>query len=89
MNGSGQSASLGLGQSPEDQQPSPLTSPLLTDTGYVRTDDEDEARRKVGVRDGRRAGEKRGDHRGKGRVMEKESKTKRGQDEKSLTGQTC
>ncbi|XP_062303682.1 FERM, ARHGEF and pleckstrin domain-containing protein 1 isoform X1 [Osmerus eperlanus] len=46
VNGSGQSAPLGLGQSPEDQQPSPLTSPLLTDAGYVRTDDEDEARRK-------------------------------------------
>ncbi|CAL8307391.1 unnamed protein product [Merluccius merluccius] len=37
---------LGVGSSPGDQQPSPLTSPLLMEAGYVRTDDEDEARRK-------------------------------------------
>lgn len=38
---------LGLGQSPDGRQPSPLTSPLLTEAGFVRTDDEDEVRRKV------------------------------------------
>ncbi|KTG47242.1 hypothetical protein cypCar_00045498, partial [Cyprinus carpio] len=38
----GQKQSLNLGQSPDGRQPSPLTSPLLTDTGFVRTDDEDE-----------------------------------------------
>lgn len=43
----GQKQSLNLGQSPDGRQPSPLTSPLLTDTGFVRTDDEDEVRRKV------------------------------------------
>ncbi|XP_062384374.1 FERM, ARHGEF and pleckstrin domain-containing protein 1 isoform X1 [Sardina pilchardus] len=37
---------LGLGQSPDGRQPSPLTSPLLTEAGFVRTDDEDEVRRK-------------------------------------------
>uniref|UniRef100_A0A665TLB1 FERM, ARHGEF and pleckstrin domain-containing protein 1 n=1 Tax=Echeneis naucrates TaxID=173247 RepID=A0A665TLB1_ECHNA len=37
---------LGPGQSPEGRQLSPLTSPLLTEAGYVRNDDEDEARRK-------------------------------------------
>uniref|UniRef100_A0A4W5LEF0 Uncharacterized protein n=1 Tax=Hucho hucho TaxID=62062 RepID=A0A4W5LEF0_9TELE len=44
---------LGPGQSPNGHQPSPinahsspLSSPLLTDAGYVRTDDEDEVRRK-------------------------------------------
>lgn len=42
----GQKQSLSLGQSPDGRQPSPLTSPLLTDGGYVRTDDEDEVRRK-------------------------------------------
>ncbi|XP_020510860.2 FERM, ARHGEF and pleckstrin domain-containing protein 1-like isoform X1 [Labrus bergylta] len=36
----------GPGQSPERQQLSPLTSPLLTDAGCVRHDDEEEARRK-------------------------------------------
>ncbi|XP_041637539.1 FERM, ARHGEF and pleckstrin domain-containing protein 1-like [Cheilinus undulatus] len=36
----------GTGQSPERQQLSPLTSPLLTDAGCVRHDDEEEARRK-------------------------------------------
>uniref|UniRef100_A0A667XSY9 FERM, ARHGEF and pleckstrin domain-containing protein 1 n=1 Tax=Myripristis murdjan TaxID=586833 RepID=A0A667XSY9_9TELE len=40
-------ASTGIpGQSPDGRLPSPLTSPLLTEAGYVRTDDEDEARRK-------------------------------------------
>lgn len=33
--------------SPDCRQPSPLTSPLLNDAGSVRTDDEDEVRRKV------------------------------------------
>ncbi|XP_078147221.1 FERM, ARHGEF and pleckstrin domain-containing protein 1-like isoform X2 [Centroberyx gerrardi] len=37
---------LGPGPSPDGRLPSPLTSPLLTEAGYVRTDDEDEARRK-------------------------------------------
>uniref|UniRef100_A0A1A8J284 FERM, ARHGEF and pleckstrin domain-containing protein 1 n=2 Tax=Nothobranchius kuhntae TaxID=321403 RepID=A0A1A8J284_NOTKU len=35
-----------LGQNPEGQQLSPLTSPLLTEAGYIRNDDEEEARRK-------------------------------------------
>ncbi|XP_031651548.1 FERM, ARHGEF and pleckstrin domain-containing protein 1 isoform X7 [Oncorhynchus kisutch] len=34
------------GHSPDGRQPSPLTSPLLNDAGSVRTDDEDEVRRK-------------------------------------------
>uniref|UniRef100_A0A8C8FK31 FERM, ARHGEF and pleckstrin domain-containing protein 1 n=1 Tax=Oncorhynchus tshawytscha TaxID=74940 RepID=A0A8C8FK31_ONCTS len=34
------------GHSPDIRQPSPLTSPLLNDAGSVRTDDEDEVRRK-------------------------------------------
>uniref|UniRef100_A0A4W5P0R2 FERM, ARHGEF and pleckstrin domain-containing protein 1 n=1 Tax=Hucho hucho TaxID=62062 RepID=A0A4W5P0R2_9TELE len=34
------------GPSPDVRQPSPLTSPLLNDAGSVRTDDEDEGRRK-------------------------------------------
>uniref|UniRef100_A0A671SZY7 FERM, ARHGEF and pleckstrin domain-containing protein 1 n=1 Tax=Sinocyclocheilus anshuiensis TaxID=1608454 RepID=A0A671SZY7_9TELE len=42
----GQKQSLNLGQSPDGRQPSPLTSPLLTDAGFIRTDDEDEVRRK-------------------------------------------
>lgn len=33
--------------SPDGRQPSPLTSPLLNDACSVRTDDEDEVRRKV------------------------------------------
>uniref|UniRef100_A0A8C8FK48 FERM, ARHGEF and pleckstrin domain-containing protein 1 n=1 Tax=Oncorhynchus tshawytscha TaxID=74940 RepID=A0A8C8FK48_ONCTS len=37
------------GHSPDIRQPSPLTSPLLNDAGSVRTDDEDEVRRKVCV----------------------------------------
>ncbi|XP_067438741.1 FERM, ARHGEF and pleckstrin domain-containing protein 1-like isoform X1 [Thunnus thynnus] len=44
--GMGVTAVLGPGQSPEGRQLSPLTSPLLTDAGYVRNEDEDEARRK-------------------------------------------
>ncbi|XP_044072861.1 FERM, ARHGEF and pleckstrin domain-containing protein 1-like isoform X1 [Siniperca chuatsi] len=32
--------------SPDGRQPSPLTSPLLNDAGSIRTDDEDEVRRK-------------------------------------------
>ncbi|KAJ8389772.1 hypothetical protein AAFF_G00114780 [Aldrovandia affinis] len=42
----GQRAGLGPGPSPDGRQPSPLTSPLLTDAGFIRTDDEDEVRRK-------------------------------------------
>ncbi|XP_030636646.1 FERM, ARHGEF and pleckstrin domain-containing protein 1 isoform X3 [Chanos chanos] len=42
----GQKHSLGPGQSPDARQPSPLTSPLLTEAGFVRMDDEDEVRRK-------------------------------------------
>ncbi|XP_056145077.1 FERM, ARHGEF and pleckstrin domain-containing protein 1 [Lampris incognitus] len=34
------------GHSPDGRQPSPLTSPLLNDASSVRTDDEDEVRRK-------------------------------------------
>uniref|UniRef100_A0A8C4ZV68 FERM, ARHGEF and pleckstrin domain-containing protein 1 n=1 Tax=Gadus morhua TaxID=8049 RepID=A0A8C4ZV68_GADMO len=37
---------LCVSTSPVDPLPSPLTSPLLMEAGYVRTDDEDEARRK-------------------------------------------
>uniref|UniRef100_A0A668ARU6 FERM, ARHGEF and pleckstrin domain-containing protein 1 n=1 Tax=Myripristis murdjan TaxID=586833 RepID=A0A668ARU6_9TELE len=33
--------------SPDGRQPSPLTSPLLNDASSIRTDDEDEVRRKV------------------------------------------
>lgn len=40
--------SLDLGNhSPDGRLPSPLTSPLLNDACSVRTDDEDEVRRKV------------------------------------------
>ncbi|KAJ8255005.1 hypothetical protein GJAV_G00199820 [Gymnothorax javanicus] len=42
----GQKQSLALGQSPDGRQPSPLTSPLLNDAGCLRTDEEDEVRRK-------------------------------------------
>lgn len=38
----------GMSSSPDDQQPSPLTSPLLNDASILRTDDEEENRRKVG-----------------------------------------
>lgn len=49
VNGQGADNVLGSdAQSPEVQQLSPLTSPLLTDAGYVRNEDEEEARRKVG-----------------------------------------
>lgn len=41
------------GPCPEGHHLSPLTSPLLTDAGCVRNDDEDEARRKVVVKTGR------------------------------------
>ncbi|XP_052366056.1 FERM, ARHGEF and pleckstrin domain-containing protein 1-like, partial [Oncorhynchus keta] len=48
-----QPSPFGPGQSPNGHQPSPinahsspLSSPLFTDAGYVRTDDEDEVRRK-------------------------------------------
>lgn len=50
VNGSGSvnGQGLGQGQSPEGRLLSPLTSPLLTDAGCVRIEDEEEARRKVG-----------------------------------------
>ncbi|XP_069020159.1 FERM, ARHGEF and pleckstrin domain-containing protein 1-like isoform X1 [Embiotoca jacksoni] len=44
--GLGGTGLLGAGQCPEGQQLSPLTSPLLTEAGYVRNEDEEEARRK-------------------------------------------
>ncbi|XP_030611557.1 FERM, ARHGEF and pleckstrin domain-containing protein 1-like [Archocentrus centrarchus] len=44
--GMGSTGVLGAEQSPEVQPLSPLTSPLLTEAGYVRNDDEEEARRK-------------------------------------------
>lgn len=37
----------GASLSPDDHQPSPLTSPLLNDAITLRTDDEEENRRKV------------------------------------------
>ncbi|XP_059184300.1 FERM, ARHGEF and pleckstrin domain-containing protein 1-like isoform X3 [Centropristis striata] len=46
VNGQGVGSTIILGQSPEGRHLSPLTSPLLTDAGCVRHDDEDEARRK-------------------------------------------
>uniref|UniRef100_A0A7N6AF12 FERM, ARHGEF and pleckstrin domain-containing protein 1 n=1 Tax=Anabas testudineus TaxID=64144 RepID=A0A7N6AF12_ANATE len=50
VNGNGSVNDLGMGSTgglgPEGRQLSPLTSPLLTEAGYVRNDDEDEARRK-------------------------------------------
>uniref|UniRef100_A0A3Q4GAY8 FERM, ARHGEF and pleckstrin domain-containing protein 1 n=1 Tax=Neolamprologus brichardi TaxID=32507 RepID=A0A3Q4GAY8_NEOBR len=42
----GRTGVLGAEQSAEVQPLSPLTSPLLTEAGYVRNDEEDEARRK-------------------------------------------
>ncbi|XP_069377539.1 FERM, ARHGEF and pleckstrin domain-containing protein 1 isoform X2 [Paralichthys olivaceus] len=42
----GSTAVLGSGQIAEGQQISPLTSPLLTEAGYVRNEEEEEARRK-------------------------------------------
>uniref|UniRef100_A0A8C4EJL6 FERM, ARHGEF and pleckstrin domain-containing protein 1 n=1 Tax=Dicentrarchus labrax TaxID=13489 RepID=A0A8C4EJL6_DICLA len=44
--GMGSTGILGTGHSPEGRHLSPLTSPLLTDAGCVRNDDEEEARRK-------------------------------------------
>ncbi|XP_078099446.1 FERM, ARHGEF and pleckstrin domain-containing protein 1-like isoform X4 [Sander vitreus] len=46
VNGRGTGSISVLGQSPEGRLLSPLTSPLLTDAGCVRHDEEDEARRK-------------------------------------------
>ncbi|XP_070850070.1 FERM, ARHGEF and pleckstrin domain-containing protein 1-like isoform X1 [Chaetodon trifascialis] len=46
VNGQGTGSSGILGPGPEGRQLSPLTSPLLTDAGCVRNDDEEEARRK-------------------------------------------
>lgn len=45
----GQETGAVLGQVPEGQQLTPLTSPLLTEAGYIRNDEEEEARRKVGM----------------------------------------
>uniref|UniRef100_A0A8C9WDI7 FERM, ARHGEF and pleckstrin domain-containing protein 1 n=1 Tax=Scleropages formosus TaxID=113540 RepID=A0A8C9WDI7_SCLFO len=42
----GQRAAPAPSQSPDGRPPSPLTSPLLNDAGSMRTDDEDEVRRK-------------------------------------------
>lgn len=50
----GRTGVLGAEQSAEIQPLSPLTSPLLTEAGYVRNDEEDEARRKVGIQRVRR-----------------------------------
>lgn len=50
----GRTGVLGAEQSAEVQPLSPLTSPLLTEAGYVRNDEEDEARRKVGIQRVRR-----------------------------------
>ncbi|KAM4560023.1 FERM, ARHGEF and pleckstrin domain-containing protein 1-like isoform 1-T1 [Odontesthes bonariensis] len=44
--GMGSTSIKGVEQIHEGQQLSPLTSPLLTEAGYIRNDDEDEARRK-------------------------------------------
>lgn len=49
VNGQGTGSTTILGHSPEVQQLSPLTSPLLTDAGCIRNDDDEEARRKVGI----------------------------------------
>lgn len=53
VNGNGSVNDLGMGSTgmlgPEGRQLSPLTSPLLTEAGYVRNEDEEEARRKVGM----------------------------------------
>lgn len=51
--GIGSTVILGPGQSPEGRQLSPLTSPLLTDAGCVRNDDDEEARRKVSIQTAR------------------------------------
>lgn len=47
--GMGSIGVLGPGQSPEGRRLSPLTSPLLTDAGCVRNDDDEEASRKVSM----------------------------------------
>ncbi|XP_015246926.1 PREDICTED: FERM, RhoGEF and pleckstrin domain-containing protein 1-like isoform X4 [Cyprinodon variegatus] len=44
--GKGVPSTVDVGQTAEGQQLSPLTSPLLIEAGYVRHDDEEEARRK-------------------------------------------
>ncbi|KAK7893094.1 hypothetical protein WMY93_022246 [Mugilogobius chulae] len=46
VNGSDNNLVCSNPQSPDARQLSPLTSPLLTDAGYVRNEDEEEARRK-------------------------------------------
>lgn len=49
-NDSGTGTGIDVILSPEGRQLSPLTSPLLTDAGCVRNDEDEEARRKVGVK---------------------------------------
>lgn len=50
FSGTGTDSDVVLIQNPEGQQLSPLTSPLLTDAGCVRNDEDEDARRKVGLR---------------------------------------
>lgn len=50
--GTGTDSCVVLIQNPEAQQPSPLTSPLLTDAGCVRNDEDEDARRKVSLQTG-------------------------------------
>lgn len=49
VGGTGTDGDVVLIQNPEGRQPSPLTSPLLTEAGCVRNDEDEEARRKVGI----------------------------------------
>lgn len=52
IGGTGTDSDVVLIQNPEGRQLSPLTSPLLTDAGCVRNDEDEDARRKVGVQTG-------------------------------------
>lgn len=52
VGGTGTDGDVVLFQNPEGRQLSPLTSPLLTDAGCVRNDEDEDARRKVGVQTG-------------------------------------
>lgn len=52
VGGTGTDGDFVLIQNPEGRQPSPLTSPLLIEAGCVRNDEDEEARRKVGVQMG-------------------------------------
>lgn len=54
VGGTGTDSDVVLIQNPEGRQLSPLTSPLLTDAGCVRNDEDEDARRKVGIQTGRR-----------------------------------